>query len=75
MICGLQDIQAELKKCIAVCLHCHRKIENGSISEDEVMEKANEEYYIIENPRENILVAFPVSMLQELEYIFINIQM
>jgi len=35
----LQDIQAELKKCIAVCLHCHRKIENGSISEDEVMEK------------------------------------
>jgi hypothetical protein len=41
MICGLQDIQAELKKCIAVCLHCHRKIENVSISEDEVMEKAN----------------------------------
>lgn len=49
MICGcmkLQDIQAELKKCIAVCLYCHRKIENGSISEDAVMEKAKEEYYI-----------------------------
>ena len=60
----LQDIQAELKKCIAVCLHCHRKIENGSISKDEVMEKANEES-IIGNPRpgENILKAFPTIML------------
>lgn len=77
MICGcmrLQDIQAELKKCIAVCLHCHRKIENGSISEEEVMEKAKEEYYITKNPRpgENILEDFPISMLQESEYIFIT---
>jgi hypothetical protein len=77
MICGcmkLQDIQAELKKCIAVSLHCHRKIENGSISEDEVMEKAKEEYYVIRNPRpgENILRDFPISMLQESEYIFIT---
>lgn len=70
----LQDIQAELKKCIAVCLHCHRKIENGSISEDEVMEKAHEEYYVIEKPRpgEDILEDFPALMLQEIEYIFIT---
>ena len=61
----LQDIQAELKKCIAVCLHCHRKIENGSISKDEVMEKENEEYYGIGKPRpgENILDDFPTIML------------
>lgn len=69
MICQCmrpQDIQAELKKCIAVCLHCHRKIHNRTISKDEVMKKAKEEYYIIGNPRpgEDILEDFCMCMLK-----------
>lgn len=65
MICQcmrLQDIQAELKKCIPVCRNCHAEIENGSISYNDILKKA-EEYSKYYRPGENILDGFPTMML------------
>jgi PHP family Zn ribbon phosphoesterase len=40
----VREIQAELKKCIAVCSNCHRLITDTSTPYEEVVEKEKEEY-------------------------------
>jgi hypothetical protein len=62
----IREIQAELKKCIAVCSNCHRRITDNSISYDEVVEKAKEEYSEYYRPGENILEEVPDFMLYQM---------
>jgi hypothetical protein len=69
MVCQcmkLRDIQAELKKCVAVCSNCHIDIENGSISYEYLLKKSREEYKESLRPGEFILEDFPEYMLENL---------
>lgn len=62
----LRDIQAELKKCVAVCSNCHRRITENSIPYDEVVEKAEKEYSEYYGPGENMLEDFAALMLEHI---------
>jgi hypothetical protein len=68
----LRDIQAELKKCVAVCPSCHMEIEDNSISYDDLLKKAREEYSKYYRPGECILENFPQDMLVPVELTIVS---